>query len=190
MDVVDAIRGAPVVDLAIFAVLFACFVLGVMQGSIRRLLGILSIVLAFLLAASLRDTVGSFLADHWRQFTPEYNRLLAFLLLFAMLAVVFSIVIQGFYKRTDIYAAHPVVDDIVGGLLGLLQGFVILTVMVIILNSHVPPAGAGRVSELHSVQDALLNQSHIADGIRDTIVPPLVHILSGLLPADLVSKYP
>jgi hypothetical protein len=125
-------------------------------------------------------------AEHWRQFTPEHNRLLAF----CPLRDAGAVFDQGFYKRTDIYAAHPVVDDIVGGLLGLLQGFVILTVMVIILNSHVPAAGAGRVTELHSVQDAFLNQSHIAAGIRDTIVPPLVHILSGLLPADLVSKYP
>ena len=80
--------------------------------------------------------------------------MLAFLLVFIALAVASSIIIQGFYKRTDIYAAHPVVDDIVGGLLGLLQGFVVLTIMIIILNSHVPPEGAGQVTELSTAQDA------------------------------------
>jgi uncharacterized membrane protein required for colicin V production len=62
--VVDAIRGAPLADLTIFAVLFGSFVLGVLQGSIRRLLGIMSMLLAFLLAANLQAPVGDFLADN------------------------------------------------------------------------------------------------------------------------------
>jgi hypothetical protein len=99
-------------------------------------------------------------------------------------------VIQGFYTRTDIYAAHPVVDDIVGGLLGLLQGFVILTIVVIILNSHIPPQGAGEVSEIGSLQSAVLEDSGIGGGIRDTVAPLVVHILSPLLPGDLVAAYP
>jgi uncharacterized membrane protein required for colicin V production len=188
--VVDAIRGAPLADLTIFAVLFGSFVLGVLQGSIRRLLGIMSMLLAFLLAANLQAPVGDFLADNWRQFSVEYNRMLAFLLLFIALAVGASIVIQGFYTRTDIYAAHPVVDDIVGGLLGLLQGFVILTIVVIILNSHIPPQGAGEVSEIGSLQSAVLEDSGIGGGIRDTVAPLVVHILSPLLPGDLVAAYP
>jgi uncharacterized membrane protein required for colicin V production len=190
MNLVDSIRGAPVADLTIFAALFAAFVIGVMQGSIRRLLGIASIIFGFLLAANLRDTFGDFLAQNWQQFSLEYNRMVAFLMLFVALAVAFSVVIQGFYKRTDIYAAHPVVDDIVGGLLGLLEGFIVLTILIIILNSHVPPAKAGNISELTGIQNALLHDSGIAGGIRDAIVPPIVHILSGLLPPDLGSMYP
>jgi uncharacterized membrane protein required for colicin V production len=190
MDLVGAIRGAPLADLAIFGSLFAAFVVGVLQGSIRRLLGVASILLAFLLAANLRGAFGQFLADNWRQFSLEYSELLAFLMLFVALAVAFSVVIQGFYKRTDIYAAHPVVDDVVGGLLGLLEGFVVVTVLIIIFNSHVPPDKAVTVSELDGIQDALLNHSQIAAGIRDNIVPPLIHLIGGLLPSDLTSLYP
>lgn len=190
MDLVGTIRGAPVADLTIFAALFAAFVIGVMQGSIRRVLGIMSMVFGFLLAANLRDPVGDFLADNWQQFTLEYNRMLAFLMLFVAFAVAFSVVIQGFYKRTDIYAAHPVVDDIVGGLLGLLEGFIVLVILVIIFNSHVPSEGATTISELNGVQNAFLHDSGIASGIHDTIVPPLIHILGALLPADLVKMFP
>jgi uncharacterized membrane protein required for colicin V production len=190
MDLVGAIRAAPIVDLTIFGALFACFIVGVLQGSIRRLLGIMSMILGFLLAANLRDPCGDFLADNWQQFSLGYNRMLAFLMLFVAFAVAFSVVIQGFYKRTDIYAAHPVVDDIVGGLLGLLEGFIVLTIVIIILNSHVPPEGAGNVSELNGIQNALLTQSGIAAGIRDVVVPPIIHLLSALLPADLSAMYP
>ena len=43
MDVGAAARSVPVVDLAILAGLFGWFILGVMQGSIRRILGIISL---------------------------------------------------------------------------------------------------------------------------------------------------
>jgi uncharacterized membrane protein required for colicin V production len=190
MNLVDAVSEAPIADLTIFGVLFASFVLGVVQGSIRRVLGIISMLFAFLLAASLQAPVGQFLADNWRQFSLEYNRMLAFLILFVVVAVGSSIIIQGFYKRTDIYAAQPVVDDIVGGCLGLLQGFVVLVILVIIFNSHVPPKDAGQVSELSGVQNALLHDSRIGGGVRDTIAPAVVHLLWPLLPDDVRAKYP
>ena len=35
-----------------------------------------------------------------------------------------------------------------------------------------------------------MSQSHIAGAIRDTVAPPVVHVLSVLLPGDLVSTFP
>ena len=49
---IGAIQSAPLVDLAILFALFGSFVIGAMQGAIRRILGILSMVFAFLLAAN------------------------------------------------------------------------------------------------------------------------------------------
>ena len=81
-------------------------------------------------------------------------------------------------------------DDIVGGLLGLLQGFILLTIAVIILGSYtLPQALPGDVDQLRRAQDLLI-ESHIAGAIHDTFVPPIVHILSGLLPSDLVAIFP
>jgi uncharacterized membrane protein required for colicin V production len=191
MDVGAAARSVPVVALAILAGLFGWFILGVMQGSIRRILGIISTVFAFLLAANLRGIVGDYLADHWHQFSAGYNHLLAFVILFCAMAVAFSVLIQGFYKRTDIYAAKPIVDDIIGGLLGLLQGFILLLIAVIILGSYsVPDSFPGEVDQLRWAHDLLINQSHIGGAILDALVPPIVHILSGLLPSDLVAIFP
>jgi len=48
----------------------------------------------------------------------------------------FSVLIQGFYKRTELSAGHPILDDVIGGLLGLLEGFIVLTIVVIILGSY------------------------------------------------------
>lgn len=93
MDIVGTIRSAPLVDLALLIALFGFFFLGVMQGAIRRLLGIVSILFAFLLAANLRDPVGDFLAKNWTQFDLGYNRLLAFSIVFVVGTAALSIVI-------------------------------------------------------------------------------------------------
>ena len=188
---VAAIQSAPVVDLAILFALFGAFMLGVMQGAIRRILGIISIVFAFLVSANLRGPVGDYLADHWTQFPSGYSHLLAFLILFLALTVGFSVLIQGFYKHTELSAAHPIMDDIVGGLLGLLQGFIVLTIAVIILGSYkMPPPFPDEIGQVRWAHDLLINQSHIEDAIRTTVVPVVVHLLSWLLPSDLVALFP
>ena len=161
-----------------------------MQGAIRRILGIIAILFAFLIAANLRDPVGDFLQDNWTQFSPGYNHLLAFVLIFIVGAVASSILIQGFYKRTEIYAEHPIVDDIIGGALGLVQGVLLLLVVVVILNSFtLPSAQSGDVTCLRNVQDAI-HRSTIAGGVKDVLAPPFVHVLSFLLPSDLVTIFP
>jgi len=190
-DMADFLKSAPIVDIVILLGLLAALLLGVMQGAIRRILGIMAFAFAFLVAANLRETLGDYLAQNWHQFDLGYNRLLAFTITFVVASVAASIVIQGFYKRTEINANHPIVDDVVGGLLGLTQGLLILTMVVIILNSSVlPPPQSGDVSQLRYAQDLIVNQSHIAGAIRDVVAPPFVHILSFLLPSDLVSLFP
>jgi uncharacterized membrane protein required for colicin V production len=191
VDIVGAIKSAPLVDLAIVIGLFAFLFVGVLQGAFRRLLGIAGILLAFLIAANSRDSVGDWLAGNWTQFDLGYNRLIAFVVVFVALSVAAAVLIQIFYKRIELSPDHPIVDDVVGGILGVVEGLVLLTLAVIILNSYpLPPAQAGDISLLRQAQDMLVNQSHIADGLRSGIVPPLVHVLSVLLPSDLVSVFP
>jgi uncharacterized membrane protein required for colicin V production len=191
LDMVDFLKSAPIVDIVILLGFFAALILGVMQGAIRRILGIVAIVFAFLVAANLRNPLGDYLAQNWHQFDLGYNRLIAFTITFVVGAVASSIVIQGFYKRADLYAKHPIVDDALGGLLGLTQGMLLLVMAVIILNSSVlPPVQNGDVTPLRYAQDLIVNQSHVAGAIRDVVAPPFVHILSFLLPSDLVSLFP
>jgi uncharacterized membrane protein required for colicin V production len=190
MDILGAIKSEPVVDLALLVVLGVFFFLGVAQGAIRRLLGILSFFFAFIVAANARDPVGDFLSHNWTQFDAGYNHLLAFGIVFVVAAVALSIVIQGFYKRTDLSADHPIVDDAVGGILGLVQGLLLLLMVAIILNSYVlPPAQPGDLGQVRDLQDAAL-QSHIMTALRDDVAPYFLRILGLLLPSDLLAIFP
>lgn len=191
MDLIGFIESAPLVDLGILFVLALFVILGVWQGPIRRLLGIVSILVAFLFAANLRDTAGDFLNGNWRQFDLGYNRLLAFVILFLILAVAASVAIQGFYHRVEVSAEHPIVDDVLGGLAGLLEGLLLLLLAVVIMESFpLPPAQPGDLSQLRTAQDLLVNQSHLAGWLNQYVAPTAVHVFSPLLPADLTAVYP
>lgn len=191
MDITGAIRSAPLVDLGILIALGGFFFLGVLQGAIRRLIGIGSMLVAFLVAGDLRDPLGGFFGDNWVQFDRDYDKLLAFIIVFVVVAVASSIVTQGLYKRTEISAQHPIIDDIFGGMLGLLQGAILLLFVVIMLNSYIlPPARAGDITYLRTAQDLVVNQSHLSIWLHDHIAPGFMHLLSFLLPSDLVALFP
>ncbi|MGD0121358.1 MAG: CvpA family protein [Candidatus Limnocylindrales bacterium] len=191
MDIIGAIRSAPLIDLGLLLGLGLFVFLGVVQGAIRRLLGIASMLIAFILAANLRDPAGDYLSHNWTQFDLGYDRLLAFGIIFVVASVVASIAIQGLYKRTDLSTEHPVVEDVIGGLLGLLQGMVLLTVAVIILSSYpLPEPRPGDLTQVRDVQRMLVHESHIGGALRDHVAPPVVHIMGLLLPSDLVSIFP
>jgi uncharacterized membrane protein required for colicin V production len=188
---IAAIQSAPLADLGILAVLFGFFIMGVMQGTIRMILAIIATSFSFLLSANLRGPLGDYLAGNWQQFPDGYNRMLAFLMLFLAMAIVSLVVIQGFYKRTELWAQNPIVDDIAGGVLGLVEGLVLLVVFVAILGSYMMPTHiSGELDYLRSIHDALLYQSNIGTGFRQVVDPFLLHLLSGLLPGDLVAAFP
>ena len=82
MNVGEAILNFNRFDLLFLLFLFGMFVLGFMQGTIRRLLGLGSMAFSFLFAANLTNVVGPFLADNWNQFPDEYAVMLGFLIVF------------------------------------------------------------------------------------------------------------
>lgn len=191
MDIIEIIKSAPLVDIGVIAVLFAGFILGILQGAIRGLIGMAALLFSFLLAANLSGPVGDFLAANWQQFPHDYNRMMAFGIIFLILALGSIILIQGFYRRREIYARRPIVDDIVGGLMGLAEGFLLLLVVVVIFGSYqMPEPFTNEIVPIRQVHDLLLNQSHIAGAIKSSIAPPFLHILSALLPSYVVSMFP
>ncbi|HEX8940336.1 MAG TPA: CvpA family protein [Candidatus Limnocylindrales bacterium] len=191
MDLAGVIRSSTLFDLIFFLGLFAAFVLGYIQGVIRRLLGIASMVFAFLVAANLRDPLGAFLAANWTQFPREYSYLIGFGTLFVAFTVTFSIAIQGFYKRTPISARAPVIDEILGGLLGILQGLLLVAIGIMILDSfpfRTTAPFSGELGIVRSLADAV-DGSAVHGLFHDVLIPGFLLLFGGLIPADVVRFY-
>ena len=81
------------IDVLLLLYFAGFFVLGFAQGTIRRLLGIGSILFSWFLAANLAQPLSEFLGANWTQFPKEYSYMIGFLTVFVASAIAFALVI-------------------------------------------------------------------------------------------------
>jgi len=181
-------------DLLIFLALFAMFILGYAQGLVRRLLGLAAIVFSLFLAAQLRGALGGYLAGEWAALLPSYGYMIAFGTIFVASSVTLSIAIQITYRPAPLLTRYPVLDEILGGVVGVVEGLVILVAMVLVLDPYYTlPAvrttiGAGEFGLLRTVHD-FLDPSLTADLLRHVVIPPILSLIGWLFPADVVETF-
>jgi uncharacterized membrane protein required for colicin V production len=193
VDIGSALTSASLFDVLVFIFLFGMFVLGYIQGTIRRLLGLAAIIFSFLLAGQLRDPLGSFLAKNWTQYPPEYSYMLAYLFLFAFTAILFSIIIQSFYHPQPLFENARFVDEVIGGTLGVVEGLVLIGCGIIILDSYFTlpglPDGTGYLPFLPAIFK-LYDPSATADLFRTNLIPGMLAVMGALLPDTVRQMYP
>ncbi|MEO8228984.1 MAG: CvpA family protein [Chloroflexota bacterium] len=192
MDIVQTIVSIGLFDWLVVGFCVAMFVLGFAQGVVRRLLGIASIAFSFLLAAQLRGSLGSFFASNWTQFPSEYSYMIAFGILFVVSTVIFALVIQSYYKRAPIFAKYPILDELLGGLLGVVEALLLIGCGIAILDSffRLPIAiGGQEVAQIRDLYNAV-NVSSTAEVFRSTLIPVFVTIFGPLVPSDIQALFP
>jgi len=186
------LAGVQLADWLIIIFFIGFFVLGFAQGTIRRLIGLASILFSFLLAANLADPLGTFLANNWTDQSKQYSYMIGFLTVFVAASLAFAIVIQGFYRPQPLFEKARFVDELLGGALGVLQAGVILGSFVVILDSFyrlsVPRTG----NELQFLQDfwSFLDGSQIVDFFRSTLIPLFFVLFGFLIPDKIEAMYP
>ena len=189
MDIVGFIHSLNLFDLLVAFAFAVAFILGFIQGTLRRRLGLASILFSFLLAANLRDTVGGFFAQNWHQFAKEYSYMIGFGLVFVVATVAFSLVIQGLYKHQPLFSKATAVDEVLGGVLGVVQAMLLLGCAIVILDSFFLLPLQPSDGELIFVRDLwnAVNSSGIVHVYRDVLIPGIYTILGPFIPADLRS---
>ena len=177
-------------DLLIFLALLAMFVVGYAQGVVRRLLGIAAILFSLFLAAQLRQPVGAYLAREWSTIAQSYSYMVAFGAVFVASAITISLGIQLAYRPAPLFDKYPVLDELLGGLLGVLEGFIILIAIFLILDPHYTlpevkqSVGRGEFTFLRSVHE-LLDTTVTADILRHSVIPAVFSVLGFLFPQDV-----
>jgi uncharacterized membrane protein required for colicin V production len=179
-------------DLLVVLFGFAMFVLGFVQGTIRRVLGLASMLFSFLFAANLRDPLGNYLAQNWNQFPDEYAVMLGFGIVFIAATVAFTIVIQGFYHKQALFQKASFADELIGGLLGVVQAFFLVGCIIVILDSffRIPtiPKTDNEFTWIRSFFD-LMNTSAFADLFRTRLIPGFITVFGLLIPLDIQKFY-
>jgi len=180
-------------DLLVLVGLIGMFVLGYFQGVIRRLIGIGAVLVAFLVAAQLRDPFGGYLAGNWTQFPGDYSRMIGFGLVFGVASIGLTVIIQLSYKQVMLWPGAPLAEEIVGGMLGLVQGLLILGALIIIVDPYFRtafgPAATNELPYLRSFHDAL-EGSITATLYRDGLIPGVFSLVGAVFPDSIKAGFP
>ena len=193
MNLGEFLGGIGTVDLLIILYFIGFFVLGFAQGTIRRLIGILSVLFSFLFAVNVADPLGSFLGDHWTQFVRPYSYMIGLGLVFSTSVVALALVVQSYYKPQQLFQKARFADEILGGFLGLLQAAIIFGAVLIILDAFflipgVPPDP----QELPFLRDFWvgLNDTQFALLFRNSLIPASFLLIGLFIPDHVKASYP
>jgi uncharacterized membrane protein required for colicin V production len=193
VDVGTFLNGVGAADLVIVLYFLGFFVLGFAQGTIRRLLGIGSILFSFLFAANVAEPLGNFLGTNWTQFPREYSYMIGFATIFLASSLAFALVVQGFYKPQPLFQRARFADEIIGGLLGLVQAALIFGAVLVILDTffRIPgiPVNSNELPVLRDLWGAM-DGSKFAAPFRETIIPGFFLLIGLFIPDKIEQTYP
>jgi uncharacterized membrane protein required for colicin V production len=190
------LQGIQPFDLVLVLGLFAMFIVGFAQGITRRLLGTAAILFALFLGAQLRTPFGGYLAQQWTNISPDYSYMIGFGAIFVATAVTLSVGIQIGYRPAPLFYRYPVLDEILGGVVGVLEGLIILMAVLIIIDPYFAGAGhtagdvgvLGEFGPLRSLH-SFIDDSVVATVMRENVIPALFSVLGGLFPEDVVKTF-
>jgi uncharacterized membrane protein required for colicin V production len=189
----EFLGGIGTVDLLIVLYFIGFFVLGFAQGTLRRLIGIGSILFSFLFAANLLPSLGAFLADHWTQYPRPYSYMIGFGAVFAASSVALALITQSYYKPQQLFKKARFADEILGGVLGLIQAALIFGVVLVILDTYfLLPNAPQFQGELPLLRDFWggLDHTQFAILFRNTLIPATFAVIGLFIPDTIKAAYP
>ena len=193
MNIGEVLSSISRFDLLFVLFVFGMFVLGFAQGTIRRVLGIASMLFSFLFAANLRGPLGGYLAQNWNDYPDEYAVMLGFLIVFVAATIAFTAIIQGFYHKQALFQKNTFVDELIGGILGVVQAFLLVGFVIIILDSffHDPsiPKTEAEYPWLRDIYNMTATNSIVGDLFRTRLIPGFVTVFGLLIPSDIRAIY-
>ena len=181
-------------DVVILLALLAMFIVGYAQGITRRLLGIAAILLSLGVGAQLRTPFGGYLAEQWTTISPQYSYMVGFGAVFVAAAVALSFLIQISYRPAPLLWRYPVLDEILGGVLGVFEGLLIFMAVLIIIDPYFFGVGGqtgavtgefGLLRNLHTFIDGSL----FATVMRENIIPGIFVVFGFVFPKEVVDFF-
>ena len=169
------------VDLVIIGVLAGGVFAGFTQGMIRYVLNAIAVIVAFILAAQLKEPVFDLLR-FWGAFTPEGRELLIFWLLFAVFTIAGWFVIRALYHRTRLPIVRQL-DEIGGAIFGLIFVALLISFQVVVLDSFFRE-GNDTGGWVAAYYDAL-NSSLIVEFFRQTVIPTAGFLARPFVPSEI-----
>ncbi len=118
--------------------------------------------------------------------------MLGFATVFVAASIAFTIVIQAFYHKQDLFKKATFADELIGGLLGIVQALLLVLCVIVILDSFFKiPTIAQSDSELPFLRSfwEVMNTSTTAELFRERIIPGFISVFGILVPQDIQNIY-
>jgi uncharacterized membrane protein required for colicin V production len=179
-------------DIILLLIIAGAFLIGFFWGVIRGLIALAAWFVVFILSAHVSLPVGDYLTTQWTQYGGPYDHMLAWLLSFGVgFAITLALIVIGTRGSQDL-SRYPLLDDLIGGLLGVAIAVLVIAAVIAILQSFYgsgPPAGTAQGAQWSSDLYRALIDSTIGGRIADSLVPVLMSLLAPLLPATINSAF-
>ena len=172
-------------DVLLLLIVAGAFLFGFFWGVIRGLLGLAGFLVVFVLSAHFERA--RLRLPLPRTGSPPPTTMLAYLLVFVFVYILTLVLITIGTRGSQDLSRYPLVDDVVGALLGACLAILCIAAVIAILKTFytaaVPVAGPG--AEWTAVLYRALLQSTFGGQIADSLVPALAALLGILLPASV-----
>ena len=175
-------------DIFLLVIIVSTLVVGFFWGAARSLLLLAAWVLAFLAGAHLKTGLGSYLDREWSQFSPGFNDMAAFAIIFIGLLIAAPVAIFVSTRGSQRVTRFQVLDDLVGAFFAVFVAVLGIAGTMIVLSTFygpdfaVDPAG-GPQWTANLYQN--LMASNIGGSINDIVVPIIGFVLGPVLPQDV-----
>jgi uncharacterized membrane protein required for colicin V production len=175
-----------IVDVLLLLLLTGGFVLGFFRGVLRQLLALGGWLFSFVAAVYLRLPLGDWLDRTSGQFEFEYAQMLAFASVFLGFFIAALLLFQLGGSGLSM-VRHPLLDDALGGVAGVILAALTAAALVVILDSYFLGRAIqepGELSWLREIHESL-TRSVLADPLRNWVIRPLGFLMGPLLPPEL-----
>jgi uncharacterized membrane protein required for colicin V production len=162
-------------------------------GFLRRVLGLVFLLVSFLAGAYLRVPVGAAAAAFFPSISSDYANLVGYTIVFPVVLGALHIVSTLLIGDVRLQGISKEVDKALGAVFGGIEAVLILSVVVVILDTYFGTSShLGQTADfayLRSLTQAL-NSTTTVGLLRDSTVPVVLAVLGPLLPTDLQSILP
>jgi uncharacterized membrane protein required for colicin V production len=167
---------------------------GFRTGFLKRLLGIIFMVVSFVVSAYFRVPVGAIATTFFKDIPSDYANLVGYAIAFPAILAVLHIASRLIMGKTNVHGmVAESTDRILGAILGGVEAVLIVSAGIVILDTYFG-TGATLGATFHAgiLKDLTqaVNASETVKLLRGTTVPVVLDVLGPILPKDVSTIVP
>jgi uncharacterized membrane protein required for colicin V production len=166
---------------------------GWVTGFVRRLAGLLFLVVAFVVGAQLRGPLSTLIAGIFPDIPEGWTDSMGYGAAFSVVYAGLNIVAGGVLRKVAVGGMSRATDRLLGAVFGGVEAVVLASAAIVILHTYATP---GSTIETLANMAILPNLVHAVDTstigklLESTTVPIVLKLLGPLLPSDVTTLLP